>query len=436
MLGVCPSLAQTLSYTEAVTLVNEVPQVKLAALNLELAQKQLSVTASPLKGQLTGGYSQTWGETTAPSLAEPTSLNEGDWQPLSLNASFNMLPYGPGHDATIRATWALRRATARLQDEQANAIIELTRGYQTVVLAKAQVALERARLESAQNLLGQVQTQLSVGAATEANRSQAELSVQQSENALAAAERGLAQALNSLSLTLGRTVTDITPDLPATSAVPAGGDLSARSDVLNAELSVAEAVLQRDSTLRDYLPSAELSTRYSLLPEEGSFSLGASFDTRSFQPSASLSYDPDFANPQALAEQSSSTFTLGLSATIPFDVRLGDALEAGRLAVEQSQLQAARVLELASLDVHTKTLAVQDAEGSVGLAAAALEQAHLLLEVARERLAAGIIPQQELTSAKLEVAQAELGLLGAQNTLRLAHMELAQSLALNPLEVY
>lgn len=428
-------LAQ-LSYQEALDLVRESPRLVLARQQLELTQRQLGAASSAVKAELSAGYSRRWGTLTAPEGTTP--INDGKWDPFLLNVNFLVVPYGPGHDQVIRSSWEVERSERTLADEEATAILEVTQRFQTASETKLELALEQRRLELAEQTLQEIQMRLEAGAATETDLNQAKLAVGQSQNTVQSLEGALQQALASLSQSLGVSVTDIAGDLPESNVqvTDVNTQLANRTDLIEARLAVQDAELSNVSAVRERLPNAALTVSYEVNPEKGQYSVGARYETSSFQPSAFINLDPDFQDPQAVAGQTERTFNVGLSIVIPLDVAIGDALEAGRLTVSQRQLQAEQGFERALLEVQLKQLTADNAKATVALNRTNFEQAEAALEVTRQRFEAGIVGGLEIIQAEIEVERLNLELVKAQNAVTIAHMELAISLAINPLEVY
>lgn len=438
MLMVSWSFAQTLSYQEAIELIPKSPAMQLAQTQLELAERQAAVASSPLQLNLSAGYTQTWGRLEAPGLAEARDLSGGDIDPISLSATLNVVPYGPRNDQVLRNQWAVERALRSLQDAYADAVITVTQQFQAAILVEKQLVLERFSLELSRMQLAEVQARLVAGAATSTQLMQAELAVQQAEQSLARTEHSREQSLLTLSISLGRRVEALSGTMPSSQYLEFDLEaaLTRRSDVLNAHLAVQDAELTRQSILRENLPGASLNMRFGQTAEVGQFSLATRLDSRNPQPNLALTYDPDFEAPGALPEQRAQTFSLGVSATIPLDVAIGDAFAAGELAVEQSRLQAERVRELAKLDIQAKEFEVLSVEASAQLAQSRYRAASETLRTTEARLSLGLVSELAVKQAELERLQAELALIQTEHNLRLAHMRLALALARHPLEVF
>ena len=439
--------AQEISYSGALALIDQSPAVRLARGELELAQRQLEVASSFVRGELSSGYTQSWGELSIPTPvddepADPITRtdNRGDFDPIGLSANFNVVPFGPSYEQILRARSALSNAENALRDARYQAVVDVTTSFQTVLAAQRNSELNAAALELANLTLAEAETRLAAGAATDAEVQAAQLTLQQVQNTQASVQANLAQTLSQLSITLGAPLTKVSPTLPPIKLEPltlSEVRLEQRADVAAAQIAVEDARITRDATRREYLPSGSLSLGYSVAQDGSRVAIGAGYDTQSYQPSASLSYDPDYELPEQSPEgQRSTAFSVGVSATIPLDVAVGSALEAGRLSIERSEAQLQRTVELAGLEVETQQLGVNSNLAAYRLAQATLEQQEARLATARRRFESGIISRLELFTLRNDALGARLELLRAEHALRLAQMQLALALAVNPLEVY
>jgi len=418
-------------------MVSASPRIVLAQSQLELAQKQLEVTASWLQTSLSSGYTQNWSSLEV--SGETTTDNEGDIDPISLNAALNVVPYGPWHERVQQSRWAVERARLALRDERANVIIELTAQFQSSLRAEENVALEAQKLELAELNLAAAQTRLEAGAATPSDLLQLELALQQAQEDALSAERERAQALAQLSNLLGQAVSDVSGTLPDFSDDLTFDDenVSTRSDVVTAQLGVAEAEQNANAIRRENLPSGSVSAGYSVGGEDATLQLGAGYSlngANAYQPSVNLSYDPD-TGLRDLPAGTSQSFSVGIDVVIPFDIALPDALEAARLSVEGARLRAEQALTLARLEAETLAANLSGARATGDLAEQILDQRRNSLDITQQRFDLGLISMLELAEAKVNVLEAELSLHRAEDAVRLAAMRYAAALALNPLEV-
>ncbi len=435
-----------LSFQEALAAVPTSPRVAVARTEVELARKQLDVTASFLQSNLSGGYTRTFSNLTTNGV---TSYDAGgNLDPLQLTTALNLVPYGPFEDRVVRGRWALQRAEAALQDETAAVVISVTEQYQNALRAEQNVSVARAQLELAQAQLGAARVGFAAGTTTTSGVTGAELSARQSEQDVEIALTTQAQALAALSVTLGRTVDALAggvPDNAAPGLLAETNDkttdalLARRSDLLSAALNVAEAELTAAATLRDNLPSGTLSAAYTNGSDGSSLQLGAQFSTggpNAYQPTLSAGIDPDSGLPGLAPGQVSSAFSVGLGLNIPLNAALDAALEAARLNVDTARLRGAQTLALARLEVANRAADVTAAEAQADLARQVLAQRRESSRVARQRFELGLLPQLEVRSAAVTALEAELALHRAEDAVRLAYMRYAAALGDDPREVF
>jgi outer membrane protein TolC len=429
--------AQPLAFNQALDLALNSPSLEIARLQAELAHQQLAVAASPIGAELTAGYSATWGVREAPGLLEPRSLDDRSWDPFALTTAFNVVPFGPRFDRLQRARFNLLRSEQALRDERARLLLETTRHYLSALRATEQAALAERQLALAQDTLAATQARQEAGAVTAAQLLQSEIAVSRAHSQVADAARAKAAALALLSLSVGTTVTAVAGEPPIAAAPPTGelGQLAERSDILAARLALAEAELTASSTLRDNLPTGSLSLSYARQQGERRLALGAGFDTRSFQPSLSLSFDPDAVAGNS-PDATSSSFRLGLSARVPLDAALPAALQAAALAVEQASLQLTLAIHRAELEVNTRQREVEAAETALGLSEQLLAHSRLVAQDTEARYALGLVSSLERDQAELSAAEAELAAARARDGVLLARLALAAALALDPLEIF
>lgn len=422
------------------------PRVTLAENKLELAQKQLEVASSFVSADLSAGYSVTRGALNAPELDEPRSLDSSGFDPITLNASFNVFSLGPQADQISRARLEVARARNNLRDERAAVLIETTERYLNALRASGEEALAQLKVAYATQVLEATRSRLAVGAANEADVLQADIALSRAENERAEATRETLQQLAALSLLIGEDVVAVADAPPSGSlgeleldAATLATLLAQRSDVQAARLAVQEAEISYHATLRENLPSGSLQMNYAHTTTNSTFGLGAGFDTRSFQPSLSASLDPDSGNlpgSAPLEGASSSSFTVSVGLTVPLDTALPAALAAGQLALEQSRVNATQTLELAKLELANTRRALDAAKAALLLAEQLMEQSEQAAEAARERLALGLVSVLAVQGAENDAAEAALNFSRTQDAVLLAQMRLAAALALDPLEVF
>lgn len=417
--------ATPLSFVQAVTLAAEGPAVKLAAGQVTLAQGQLGVASAFVSGDLNAGYTQD----LTPEL-DGTS-GAGSFDPIVATATLNVLPYGNAADAAKRAEWAVREAEAVLEAARTTAVVDAATRYLEALRFSQEEEALAAAVGVAQTALEATRTRLEVGAASTADLLDAQIALSQAQNDLGEVALEEDGALAALAQTLGVRVAAVEGEPPSItlpeirSTAPL---IEGRSDVLNAQLAVQRATLDRAAALRGALPTGRAGLSYG---HEG-VQLGAGFDTETFGPSLELSYDPD-GLPDEVPEAGLRA-TVGVS--IPLDSGVGAGLAVAETAVTNAELLLEQTRAQARLELGAAQSQLTTAQNSLAAARALVEGRRLALKTARTRLELGLIPA-------FEVEQAEADLLGAQvqrgrleDNVLLARLIFLQILALDPLEVF
>jgi outer membrane protein len=433
--------AQPLSFSQALELSQGSPSVVLAQGQRDLAQKQLEVSRGVLSGEFTAGYTQTWGEATStlPTTGEEqtTSLNDGSFDAFSLSATLNVVPFGPNADTIQKALWSLEQAELTLRDAGATALINTAESYLTALRAAQEVELRKFSVEVATQQLEANRVRREAGGATDQQVLQAEIALSQAQNELSTAQRSNVQALASLSNGLGVAVEGVSGEAPD-AALPETLDIEKqileRTDVKQALIAVQEAELSAASTTRQYLPSGSLTMSLSATDNEQRLSASAGYDTKTFQPNASLSFDPSFD--QGVEGSSSNSFSINLGATVPIETSLAPALEAARLSIEQSQNQAQQTQELARLEVTNTQRQLDAAQAGLELSQQLVEQSQQTYDTTKERFDLGLIIELDVLTAEEALRESQLNLAKAQDSYLLALLQYLNSLAVNPLEVF
>jgi outer membrane protein len=428
------------SFTEVLELSQESPSVVLARGQRDLAQKQLEVARGTFSGQFTAGYTQTWGEsrTTLPSGEEQTTdLNDGSLDAFALSGTLNVVPFGPNADTIQKALWSLEQAELNLRDAQATAVINTVQSYLTALRATQEVELKTFSVEVATQQLEANRVRRESGAATDQQVLQAEIALSQAQNELATAQRLGLQSLASLSNQLGVQVDAVSAEVPTVTepeALDVEKQILERADVQQALRGVQESELTAASTTRQYLPSGSLTMTLATTDETRQFAASAGYDTKSFQPNASLTYDPSF--PGGNEGSSSTSFSINIGATVPLETSLTPALEAARLSIEQSQQQAAQTQELARLEITNAERQLAAARSALGLSQQLVEQSQVTYDTTKERFDLGLIIQLDVLTAEEALRDSQLNLDRAKDSYLTALLHYLNSLAVNPMEVF
>jgi outer membrane protein TolC len=430
-----------LTLDDALNLALAAPAVLLASQQLDAARNRLEIAASPLSLQLAGGYTRSW-TTLQPAAGPEPARPAGDWSAFELRASLNVIPYGPRFDQLRQAEIAWQRTAGSLAAARADALAGSVREYLTALRADEEVQVQQLALAESELRLTGVTAQSAVGAANASQLLDAELARNQAAADLAAARQAHAQALASLSVRLGVTVSGVTdsglplfpPDGELLQAAPAGR-IPLRDDVRNAQLSLLETSTSVAATLREQLPQGTLSFGYQAASDSSMLQLGASFDTRSFQPGLSLAVDPDSGGPGLQPGMTSSGGSIGIRIEIPLDPSLGSARELAALTLANAEAQLEQAILLAHSDIDNARTNLAAALSALELADQLLQQAENTLAAARQRFTLGVISPVELRAAERRHAESLLRRNRAGDSLLLARLTLARALALDPLEI-
>ncbi len=428
--------AQTLEFMQVLELSQQNPSVVLAQGQVDLAQKQLEIAQGLVSGQLSAGYTQTWGEatTTLGEVETTTSLDDGSFDAINLSATFNVIPFGPNADNIQKAKWSFEEAQRNLRDVQSDAVVITVDSYLKVLRAQETVGLQTFAVTLASQQLEAARVRRTAGAITEQQVLQAEIALSQAQNNLGESERFLVQNLATLSNQLGVKLDGVDAHIPEGILPAYDLDLAIqnRSDVIKAKTAIQEAELTAESTKRQYLPSGSLDLTYASSNEDSRFSLSAGYDTQSYQPNLGLSYDPSTQT----QVDSSSSFSLTLGAKIPIETSIFPALEAARLSIEQSQMQASRVEELARLEVENTLRQLEAAKANLDLSLQLLSQSQQTYETIKERLELGVVTNLDALESEKALLEAQLNLDKAKDSYLLSLLQVAQSLAINLTEVF
>ncbi len=432
--------SQPLTFSQALELSQQSPSVVLAQGQRDLAQKQLDVARGTFSGQFTAGYTQTWGEATATLPTgdkETTSLADGSLDAFALSGTFNVVPFGPNADTIQKALWSLEKADLSFRDAQAAAVINTAQAYLTALRAGQEVELKTFSVEVATQQLEANRVRREAGGATDQQVLQAEIALSQAQNELATAQRSSVQSLASLSNQLGVQVDAVSNEVPTITepeALAVEQKTLERTDVKQALIAVQEAELNAASTTRQYLPSGSVTMTLAATDEKQQLSASAGYDTKSFQPNASLSYDPSFD--RGTEGSSSSSFSINVGATVPLESSLTPALEAARLSIEQSKQQAAQTQELARLEVTNNQRQLDAARSGLELSQQLVEQSQVTYDTTKERFDLGLIIKLDVLTADEALREAQLNLAKTQDSYVLALLQYLNSLAVNPMEVF
>lgn len=434
-----PALAQArsasapLDFRTAIELARKGPSVALAQLTLAQAEAASQATFSAASGTLQGGYSQRW------TQASGFAPRQSGLVPFSLDATFDVVPYGPAFDSHQTAGRAVETARLALSDTTRQVTLEAAQAYLQALRGSARVTLDASALDQARAFLAHETALRASGDATDDDVATAQVAATQASTTLTSDRLALESALATLSDLVGEPVGAVSGE-PPSSSDPQGEDAAAlerRSDVRQAALDQEGSRQAYAAQLREALPSASASASLQGGNGNTSWNAGFGYDTRSFQPSFQAAVTPGGSSFNTTTSTLNGTsFAVSLSVTVPLDTGLGPALQSARLAVTTAQQKLERTRQQAALAIGAARRALQSARTGLQLAASQRGLAQTRAAEASRRFELGLIAGPDLAQATLAADQARLAYAGAEDALLLARMGLAQALGLDPMEVF
>jgi outer membrane protein TolC len=422
----------TIDFQDALALARKGPDVSLARLGVFQAEAARNATFSAASATLQGGYAQRWIDAVGYA---PT---RGGLAPFSLNATFNVVPYGPAHDARATADRSLETAQMALQDAVGQATLTAAQAYLEALRASQRLGLDASAVEQAQATLKHVQSLRAAGDATDDDVATAQVDLAQASTTRASDRLALQSALASLSYVLGRPVSAVNGEPPA-SKDPQDDDgdaVSGRSDVRQASLAVDASRQDYAAAVRQVLPAAEASASVQGGDGSNTWNAAIGFNTNAFQPSLQAGFTPGGSTLNGGTALNGTSFAITLSLSVPLDTGLGPALESARLSLTAAQQKLARTRQQATLAIASARRTLQSAQLDVGLSVTQRDLAAAQAAQAAQRFDLGLVAGPTLDQANLAADQARLAWLTAQDAVLLDRMALAQALGLDPMEVF
>ncbi|MDO4245440.1 MAG: TolC family protein [Deinococcus sp.] len=367
----------------------------------------------------------------------------GDWTlSPAVNASFALpvLPWSPQREAVQSAERTLRAAAIELRSSRAGLTVQAAQAYAGARSAAAAAGLAAAQLALAESLLKVAQQQRGDNLIPQTALLERQASVEQARAGVAQAGRGLTLAAAQLSRLTGQSVTlsgNLADYAPVSTLVPAGllqepldaliaRALTQRPEIARAQAGLADAQAALTRAERDQrLPDITASVQAGQLGSTGGGgrTVGGSFGLKSGTVSGQVSFPlkepttrgvtapgPDgkpvtteTALPSGVALNLSGTFTLLGSGR-------SQATAQAQAATEQAALAVQSARQGVELEVRSRFADLENARDSLTAAQTTLTRAQQTVQDARARLDAGL-------GTSLEVAQAELALTQARNSL-------------------
>ncbi len=419
------------------------PGVALATLQVERAR-----LAADAAGALVTGTVRTSAELGVRS-DEAGGGQEPSWSAdlaaITVATQWYVVPYGPHHEASERAARAHAVAVDTLQEARADAVIELVHALTAIEHAGLQVELEARRVVLAAARADAVAHQVRAGTQPLAAANDAGFALAQAEAeyaaaiadadaAVAAFERSFgsypgvvpvtgADALEGLDERVQRLV-PATPLAVDAAELEAAVGLDPRVAEALRAVEVAAAALTRAQ--REAGASLAISANAVSSGDFGRVSVGASWDTRSYQPSAEFTIDP------WNAAGSQSSVALRATVTVPFGAPSGSGVDAAAvdhaLALERWEQAAASAV--AAVEAALRADAQASRQLMLALERYSLRSTQLVsLHV---RADAGGVSPLELERAELDLFDLALDVLGSAEQMTSARTRLERLLGRVP----
>jgi outer membrane protein TolC len=382
------------------------PGLQQAVAGVRAAADQVEALKSPVGVQASAGYSLLG--VSPPDAAGPCNPVDPSYQPnpacfvlpttgSQASLGLSLTPFLVGDVGSRVAQAGSSLAQAQLSQKQTLASLEAQAVQAAYRLKLAQNALELARQgETVANLSVQAtQTRLEKGGATGLELDQAKQSAAQAQANRLQAEENLTAARHALKDLVG---VEEAPDLPLPS-LPAEAKAAS---VAQAELALQKAQAAADNAQWNAYPVVQLGYTHKL---SSTASLTLGINSRSFQPSANLSYQ----NPSQTAEpynRINDQFSLGLS--LNFSAGTLPTLDAAQQGVAQAQAALETAQRQAALQLENLKLTYAQAQRQIELAQSAYALAQRSLQDAQIREASGL--GTPLATAQASLAQYQAGL--------------------------
>lgn len=421
---------------EALKHVGSTAEVTAAESALAEARRDLADALDPLDTSLGLSADTSFGGSSAGGQGDDGRLNAG----LNFSATLNLPGVGPQAEAVTRAENSVTRAEGSLTAARNQAVSDTVQQYLEILRLDDELAIAGKKRELADLELEAFRTMQAAGAASELDELQAGISAATAGNDEASLTLQRNMALTEFSQFLDIALEPDTvftqPEITGNpDALPAVDPerLRERDDVIEADLRTAEAALSVDAARRATRPVADVSVNYSTSGEYLSTRLGASVNTNSFQPTFSV--NTSLASSGSRAAEGGGTVSVSLGVTVPLGAESRRSLESAELSAVDAALAAEQTLIRARNELRSRSDSLHSSETQLELTADLLRQAELSLERAEQRYAAGAIPAADLLRSEIAVDEARLQQARAEDNHLQALLELARTLAIDPLEV-
>jgi outer membrane protein len=358
---------------------------------------------------------------------------DGDWTSsttLTLQAAINVLPWSAAQGGVRQAMRGLYRAGLDQRDAQATLALTVVQGYLSARQAAATLSAAQQQQALAGRQLEVARAQQQAGTSTQEGVLAAQATQEQAAQGVTEASSSLENALRQLYNTLGTPAPDLSnlaalsfSSRPAVPAAPSPLDAQltraaqGRSEILKASSNQQDAQAALEAARLDRtLPDLSLNVQYGQLgvgtgAAGNTVGSALNFKTGQLSATGSLPLNPKNTDAAGNTVTPPTSLSLGLSGSYAILNPVADAaVQSALTSLESAQLSLATARSGVDLDVRQKYAAFQNALLALSAPRTLLTRAQTALKSTQAREAAGL-------STAIEVDQATLGVLQAQNTL-------------------
>ncbi|WP_407540148.1 TolC family protein [Deinococcus radiomollis] len=440
-------LSAGFSLAQALSALTQAPGWRAAALQYLSASQNLDAARARAGLSLSAGAAVN-------ALKVPI---DGDWNAsttLNVQAAINVLPWSTSQLSVVQAARSLYRAGLDQRDAQNSLAVSVVQGYLTARQAAAALALAQDQQALAQRQLEVARAQQGAGVLTQENLLAAQASQEQAAATVAEAASTLDNALRQLYNTLGSVPAGLdgvsVPSFTSAPVLPAAPSpletllpraVQGRSEVLKAVSNQGDAQAAVQAARLDrVLPDLSLSVQYGQLASTSSGVAGSTvgsalnFKTGVLSASASIPLNQNASvstgntGTGTTGGTSPTSLALGLSGSFAI---LNPVADVNILSAQTSLASAGLALLNArssvDLDVRQKYAALQNALLALASPRTSLLRAQTALASAQARFQAGLATALDVQQAELNVVQAQNTLAQAVNGAYLASLNLSVS---------
>lgn len=367
---------------------------------------------------------------SANSNLNKTPWDDGDWDgsaSVSLSASMSVLPWSPALEAVEKEKRNVRNAAIELRKSRAALTVEATTGLSNARNALAGLELSKAALVLSKRSFEVAQAQREQNLVTQSAVLERQAAVEKAQADVADASRKVILAREQLSRLLGRDM-----PMPAQASGFAGlpkfrASKKSESDLIKRALVGRPEVGRAKNALADAKVVLAAAKRNQVLPDitaslrvggvsttqtksQPTVSVGSSFNLKTGVLGAQVDVP---INSESNSGKVINSLSMGLTASYPlYGGGQNEVVLQATLGVQQAELALKNAKESIALEVRTRHSEYKAAVEQLTELKTSLARAQRTLADSQARLKAGLVTE-------LQVQQAEMALLQAQNSLQM-----------------